>query len=101
MNITGILIGLSTFLTIGLFHPLVIKAEYYFGCRSWLAFLVCGLAALTGSLFIGNDNMSILLGVVGFSSLWGIIEVFQQHKRVERGWFPMNPKRKHEYIHNA
>ena len=33
MNFIGILIGLSTFLTIGVFHPIVIKAEYYFGRR--------------------------------------------------------------------
>ena len=44
MNITGIIIGLATFLTIGLFHPIVIKAEYYFGRRCWWAFLLTGLA---------------------------------------------------------
>lgn len=31
MNITGLIVGLVTFLVIGLFHPLVIKAEYYWG----------------------------------------------------------------------
>ena len=31
MNYTGLLVGLATFLIIGLFHPLVIKAEYYLG----------------------------------------------------------------------
>lgn len=35
MNFTGLLVGLSTFLIIGLFHPLVIKAEYYIGVKSW------------------------------------------------------------------
>lgn len=30
MNFTGILIGVITFFLIGLFHPIVIKAEYYF-----------------------------------------------------------------------
>lgn len=29
MNITGILIGAAAFLCIGVFHPIVIKAEYY------------------------------------------------------------------------
>ena len=28
MNFTGLLVGLITFLIIGFFHPLVIKAEY-------------------------------------------------------------------------
>ena len=33
MNFTGLLVGLSAFLIIiGLFHPLVIKAEYYRSC---------------------------------------------------------------------
>ena len=27
----GILIGICTFLIIGLFHPVVVKAEYYWG----------------------------------------------------------------------
>ncbi|MBQ5864199.1 MAG: DUF4491 family protein, partial [Bacteroidales bacterium] len=28
------------------------------------------------------------------SSFWSILEVFEQKKRVEKGWFPKNPKRK-------
>ena len=28
-NLTGLVIGVATFLIIGLFHPLVIKGEYY------------------------------------------------------------------------
>ncbi|MBR6132510.1 MAG: DUF4491 family protein, partial [Bacteroidales bacterium] len=31
MNFTGLIIGAATFLCIGVFHPLVIKAEYHFG----------------------------------------------------------------------
>ena len=38
MNFTGLLVGLSTFIIIGLFHPLVIKAEYYIGVKSWIIF---------------------------------------------------------------
>ena len=34
-NLTGLVIGISTFLIIGLFHPVVIKCEYYFGTRCW------------------------------------------------------------------
>ena len=97
MNLQGLLIGLATFLTIGIFHPIVIKAEYYFGRRSWWAFLMAGIACLIASLLVAGDTLSILLGVVGFSSLWGIHEIFQQHRRVQRGWFPMNPKRKADY----
>ncbi len=94
LNFSGILIGVATFLIIGLFHPLVIKAEYYIGVRSWWIFLLLGIAAATVSLLVCNLILSILLGVIAFSSFWSIGEVFQQRKRVQKGWFPANPKRK-------
>ena len=97
MNYAGILLGAGAFLCIGLFHPLVIKAEYYFGVKSWWAFLIVGLLAAGGSLFVENTYLSIFLGIFAFSSLWGIGEVFHQRERVRKGWFPMNPKRKNEY----
>ena len=94
INFSGILIGVATFLVIGLFHPLVIKAEYYIGVKSWWLFLIAGVLAAAGSLLVANLLVSILLGVVAFSSFWSIGEVFGQKKRVEKGWFPANPKRK-------
>ena len=93
----GIIIGISTFLIIGLFHPVVIKAEYYWGTRCWWVFLVLGILGIIGSLLIDNILVSSLLGVFAFSSFWTIKEVFDQRERVPKGWFPMNPKRKHEY----
>lgn len=93
MNFTGILIGAAVFLMIGFFHPLVIKAEYYFGVRSWWAFLVVGILSLIGSLFVLNTYLSIFLGIFAFSSFWSIGEVFKQRERVRKGWFPKNPKR--------
>ena len=97
MNYTGIVFGLLTFLVIGLFHPLVIKAEYYMGKKGWWLFLLLGIVTLGFSLYAENEYLSILLGVVSFSSFWSILEVFEQFKRVQKGWFPMNPKRKNEY----
>ena len=93
----GIIIGISTFLIIGLFHPVVIKAEYYWGTRCWWIFLVLGILGIIGALLVSNILVSSLLGVFAFSSLWTIKEVFDQRKRVLKGWFPMNPKRKDEY----
>ena len=97
MNLTGIIIGIASFLTIGLFHPLVIKAEYYFGRKCWWAFLLAGILFCAASLLSKDDTLSIILGVVAFSSFWGIGEIFSQHNRVKKGWFPMNPKRRGEY----
>ena len=93
-NYSGILIGVVTFLIIGLFHPLVVKAEYHIGTRSWWLFLLFGLVSAVASLLVGNLVVSIILGVLAFSSFWSIGEVFQQKKRVEKGWFPANPKKK-------
>lgn len=93
-NFSGIFIGVATFLIIGLFHPLVIKAEYYIGVKSWWLFLLLGIISAMASLLVADLILSILLGVVAFSSFWSIGEVFQQKKRVEKGWFPANPKKK-------
>jgi hypothetical protein len=94
---TGIIIAVSTFLIIGIFHPIVIKVEYYWGTRLWWIFLVLGLITIMVALLIANVIVSSILGVIGASLLWSIGELFEQKKRVERGWFPMNPKRKHAY----
>ena len=68
----GIIIGISTFLIIGLFHPVVIKAEYYWGTRCWWVFLVLGILGIIGALLVDSILISSLLGVFAFSSFWTI-----------------------------
>ncbi len=89
----GLTIGICTFLVIGLFHPVVIKCEYYFGTRCWWWFLLLGIAAAVASIIVSDIFWSSLLGVVGFSSFWTIKEIFEQQERVKKGWFPRNPRR--------
>jgi len=91
-NLTGIIVGLLTFLMIGLFHPLVIKGEYHFGVKCWWVFLLLGILGIVAALFFHNTIVSSLSGVFAFSSLWSIGELFQQRKRVEKGWFPKKGK---------
>lgn len=93
-HLLGLAIGIATFLIIGMFHPICIKCEYYFGVKCWWWFLLLGIAGIIGSILVANVFWSTLLGVFAFSSFWTIGEVFEQRKRVERGWFPRNPKRK-------
>ena len=83
LHFEGLLIGVCTFLIIGLFHPVVIK------CESFQYVNRTGIA-------VENTFWSSLLGVFGFSSLWTIKELFEQKERVRKGWFPKNPKRKYE-----
>lgn len=97
MQFSGIILGFAVFVIIGVFHPLVIKAEYYFGVKSWIAFLIAGIITSVWSLFIQDMMISTLLGVFGFSCFWSIKEVFEQVDRVKDGRFPKNPKRKYDF----
>jgi hypothetical protein len=91
MNFTGIIVGLATFLIIGLFHPIVIKAEYYLGTKCWWVFLVAGIVFCVLSIIVENLIASTILGVTAFSSFWSIGELFEQKQRVKKGWFPEGP----------
>ena len=96
-NIQGLIIGMSTFLIIGLFHPLVIKGEYYFGLKIRWAFAVAGVLTLGVTFLCQSIFWAGISAVVAFSCFWSIKEVNDQKKRVERGWFPKNPRRADEY----
>lgn len=87
------MIGLTTFLIIGLFHPLVIKGEYYFGQKCNAVFLLAGIATFILSLST-HGITSILCGVTSFSCFWSILEVRERRERVRKGWFPANPRRR-------
>jgi len=94
LNFQGIIIGIFSFLIIGIFHPIVIKGEYYFSKKIWPMFLLLGIIFIIVSLNIKGQLLSALLGVTGFSCLWSIHELIEQEQRVKKGWFPKNPKRK-------
>ncbi len=94
LHYEGILIGLLSFVIIGVFHPLVIKTEYYWGKGSWWLYLLFGIVFAVASLFISDMFWSVLLGVLAFSCFWTIKETFEQEGRVKKGWFPANPRRK-------
>jgi hypothetical protein len=93
-NLTGIIIGFITFLLIGLFHPLVIKGEYHFGVKCWWVFLLLGICGIIAALFLHSAIASSLCGVIAFSSFWSIGELFEQRKRVAKGWFPKKENKK-------
>lgn len=96
-HLSGLVIGICTFLIIGLFHPVVVKAEYYWGTKCWWIFLVLGIAGIAATLWVDNLMISSLIGVFSFSSFWTIKEIFEQEERVKKGWFPKNPKRKYNF----
>lgn len=93
MYLHGILLGLVSFMTIGVFHPIVVKAEYYFTEKIWPVFALAGVICMAISCMLRDVVPSAIVGVIGFSCFWSIVELKEQTKRVERGWFPKNPKR--------
>jgi len=90
---SGLVIGAASFLIIGAFHPIVVQWDYHFSEKIWPAFLTGGLVACAASLFVESGVLSAVLAVLGFAMLWSVGELKHQAKRVEKGWFPKNPKR--------
>ena len=90
----GILIAAAAILIIGVFHPIVIKTEYYFGKETWPVFLVLGILCTASSLLICNQTAGAVLAITGAGFLWSIRELFEQEERVKKGWWPENPARK-------
>jgi len=96
MSFGGIITGACTFLIIGICHPIVIKLEYAMGRKGWWLLFAVGLAFAAVSVFLTEGTLSTVMGAAAFSAFWGIYEMFEQEKRVLKGWFPENPKR-HDY----
>lgn len=94
MNWQSILVGLGSFVIIGVFHPIVIKGEYYFSKKIWPVFLAAGLGCLAWALFMRHMAWACLISMLGFTCLWSIKEFFEQEERVKKGWAPKNPNRK-------
>lgn len=92
MNWLGFLVGLAAFFMIGLFHPVVVKIEYYLGRRSWWIMFFPGVICLVLSGFF-SSIISILLGCLAFAFFWSTLEIFYQHQRVLKGRAKKNPKR--------
>jgi len=96
-HIQGLVIGLCSFLIIGVCHPIVIKGEYHLGQRLRWILLAAGLVLCAASIAVGDVLWSTLLGVGAFSCFWGIKETSDQQERVRKGWFPRNPRRRYPW----
>ncbi len=96
-SLLGIALGAVSFLTIGVFHPIVIKAEYHFSWKCWPFFLVAGLIFCTLSIVLYSKVgffVATVFAIIAFSCFWSIKELKEQEQRVAKGWFPANPNRK-------
>ena len=94
MNLTGILFGLFTLLAIGLGFVWVIRLEYHVGAHAAWAVAGLGTALVLASLLVRDFTPSAILGVLGGTFIWGATELPEQEKRVNRGLFPANPRKR-------
>jgi hypothetical protein len=90
MNAFGLIIGMATLLIIGLGFPLVIRGERYLGYLWWPYMMGLGFLIVFASLFISSDWLSVVVGVLGATFVWGSTELKEQAVRAELGWFPFN-----------
>ena len=90
MNYFGLLIGIATLFIIGLGFPLVIHGERIFGFLWWLYMMGIGIVFIITSLFIQMDWLSVVIGVLGATFVWGSTELKEQAVRAEIGWYPFN-----------
>ena len=60
-HLQGLVLGLCSFLIIGICHPIVIKGEYYYGQRFKWFFLVTGIVLCAGSMLVNNVLLSALM----------------------------------------
>lgn len=90
MNTFGLVIGVATLLIIGLGFPLIIHGERRFGYLWWPYLMGIGFIIIAVSIFVPKDWLSVVIGVLGATFVWGSTELKEQAVRAEVGWFPFN-----------
>ena len=91
MNWPALEVGLAAFVIIGAFHPVVIKAEYYFSKKVWPVFLLAGLLCLWAALCIENTAWACVVSVLGFTSLWSIKGCLNRKNACKKAGLPKIP----------
>jgi len=82
MQFAGIVLGVYTFVMIGILHVGVVKLEKAIGSHFWPGFVVLGIVFGALSLYTDDVLVSALLGVSGFLFAWSGPELKKQKDRV-------------------
>ena len=82
---SGVVLAITTFVTIGAGHVLVRRLHSKFGTRLGIPFMLTGGVLMFVSLFLTDNLLSGLVGIVSITTFWDGIEFFRQEKRVKRG----------------
>ena len=82
MVYAGLILGVYTFIMIGILHVAVVRIERAIGSQIWPGFVILGFAFGAGSLIVDDVLISALLGVSGFLFAWSGPELKKQKERV-------------------
>ena len=82
MQYAGLIIGVYTFVMIGILHVAVVRVERVIGAHIWPGFVVLGAVCGATSLMTVDVLVSALLGVSGFLFAWSGPELRKQRERV-------------------
>ena len=82
LEIAGLVLAATTFLTIAVGHVLVRRLHPIFGVRPGIPFMLLGVAIMILSLFIAANLWSAVLGILAITFFWDGIEFYRQEKRV-------------------
>jgi hypothetical protein len=93
MNYFGLLMGILTLFIMGVGFPLVIYSERKLGFLWWPYMLGAGILFIVASFFVPVDWLSVAIGVLGATFVWGSTELKEQAVRAELGWYPSNPNK--------
>ncbi len=83
MQFAGLAIGLATLFFIGFGHAWVKWLLRYLGARTAPFVAVLGIVLIAASLFIGDWFWSALVGIFGFTVVWGAREIVQHRAEYE------------------
>lgn len=75
MQFAGVAIGLATLVLIGFGHAWVKWLLRRLGARTAPFVAALGIALIGASLFVGDWFVSALLGIAGFTTVWGAKEI--------------------------
>jgi hypothetical protein len=84
----GLICAGLAFVFMGIGMPGVILLERTFGKECLPVLLGLGFLIGLSSLFISNDLLSASAGILGGTIIWGALELPDQAKRVQLGWYP-------------
>lgn len=83
LQFAGLILAVTTFITIAVGHVLVRRLHASFGTRPAPFLFGLGAFILGASVAARPDLLSAVLGLTGITFVWDGVEIFRQEKRMK------------------